>query len=1067
MLQPGGFSQNDSVEDGVRPHPSPLPQERESAVAAPATFTQRFAPSRAADRSPSPWGEGRPVLRSSCATEGGAEGERILPTESSRLGPHWFAKRPVALMLLLLGWLGAMIPCHAMLDANTNGMSDVWETAYNAQGVDPVADPDSDGLNNLGESIAGTDPFDPGAVLSLSLVEKIDRGYLLRWQSVTGKRYRVESASSLIGGEWTPRGPVIEGTGSEVLAAVPHSSTPIMGLRIQLLVDKTAVINGRPFLQHVDSDQDGFPDIDEWAAGTHPFDASSRLAIGNLTIGNAIRLSWPSVAAKLYQVESSPSALPGSWLTEGGMLEGTGHTLTTTVETHTDTHFFRVVITDSDSDSDSLTDWEEHLAGLPSEPIIYRTNHPTDPAVIIGILQSTNIITVEPGTAVANATQGSSGSFLVTRTGNLNAVTVHYSVGGDAVGGMHYEALPGSITFAPGENAVEIPVIPLGEAGLTPSRSVVLTLTGDPAYELGSDTSAQVNVLKEIALSVTAYGALGDGFTDDTFAIQAAIHAMEASSNCNTLYFPAGTYRLNSPVWAANPLISYEGWYELLRLGQSDLTGRDLLVTGESNAVLYSSVTWTRAQMLVAEASFRSLTFRGLTWRKTSVALPSEGSGGGERACGVAVLRHDLRRVEAVDFFDCTFDNCHAAISTYYNLGYDTRGKLAHFGLYRSRVLNPYGSNSTNPPAGSLSAGGGQQVRVSPWVAHAVYADNYFDGASDEPVDLLKNPGRVPKDGSHYGSPLDLIFTNNVVRRMGIEAVFQINDPFAGTTAAPFTIPPADGSTVVEAPLRPNIPTSFQPGQILNFRTWFSGSSVATNVFFRVVSFDPASSTLHLLNEGLTPNVEGLVIPSWQSIYLQEYNPTLAKISGNLIETVPGTGPMLSAIASNSKATISDNFMHGYSNGVLLYNNVRNPLNPPTPGTMVTGNVILAGRNSTPIYGVASWGPGEFICNNLIIAPESSGFGGVALRFPGYSWVERNTILPMEVVRHSYSDPSRSLGVTFNINGKWCTAADNRTFGLDVGVGPEVPNQSVPHWVIGHDSNNDGLAIDPLGVLPQ
>ena len=35
-----------------------------------------------------------------------------------------------------------------------------------------------------------------------------------------------------------------------------------------------------------------------------------------------------------------------------------------------------------------------------------------------------------------------------------------------------------------------------------------------------------------------------------------------------------------------------------------------------------------------------------------------------------------------------------------------------------------------------------------------------------------------------------------------------------------------------------------------------------------------------------------------------------------------------------------------------------------------------------------------------------------------------------------------------------------------LGVGPEVPGQSVPHWVISHDSHDDGLGVDPLGVLP-
>src|SRR5215469_3919740 len=41
----------------------------------------------------------------------------------------------------------------------------------------------------------------------------------------------------------------------------------------------------------------------------------------------------------------------------------------------------------------------------------------------------------------------------------------------------------------------------------------------------------------------TTYGAVGDGVTDDTAAIQKALNAL--SANNPTLYFPAGTYRIS------------------------------------------------------------------------------------------------------------------------------------------------------------------------------------------------------------------------------------------------------------------------------------------------------------------------------------------------------------------------------------------------------------------------------------------------------------------------------------------------------------------------------------------
>src|SRR5579863_3421636 len=57
-----------------------------------------------------------------------------------------------------------------MVDLNGNGMSDIWELLYGASGLNPSADTDDDGMSNLQEAIAGTNPFDPNSVAKITTV---------------------------------------------------------------------------------------------------------------------------------------------------------------------------------------------------------------------------------------------------------------------------------------------------------------------------------------------------------------------------------------------------------------------------------------------------------------------------------------------------------------------------------------------------------------------------------------------------------------------------------------------------------------------------------------------------------------------------------------------------------------------------------------------------------------------------------------------------------------------------------------------------------------------------------
>jgi len=88
-------------------------------------------------------------------------------------------------------------------DANTNSLPDEWELRYwtNLVTALPHEDSDGDGLPNIDELRANTNPRDSNSVLRLLPFERGTES-LLQWRSVGGTRYRVERSSDIENGEF-------------------------------------------------------------------------------------------------------------------------------------------------------------------------------------------------------------------------------------------------------------------------------------------------------------------------------------------------------------------------------------------------------------------------------------------------------------------------------------------------------------------------------------------------------------------------------------------------------------------------------------------------------------------------------------------------------------------------------------------------------------------------------------------------------------------------------------------------------------------------------------------------
>jgi len=83
------------------------------------------------------------------------------------------------------------------LDRDLDGLPDQWEEHFfgNTR-ADYADDPDGDGVSNLDEAAAGTDPTDPRSNLRLSISERNGR-VVLEWPSADGRSYGIDAGKEL------------------------------------------------------------------------------------------------------------------------------------------------------------------------------------------------------------------------------------------------------------------------------------------------------------------------------------------------------------------------------------------------------------------------------------------------------------------------------------------------------------------------------------------------------------------------------------------------------------------------------------------------------------------------------------------------------------------------------------------------------------------------------------------------------------------------------------------------------------------------------------------------------
>ena len=126
-------------------------------------------------------------------------------------------------IMLLLPLVGVCPLTLNALDANSNGLSDVWEKGYGT-GMNPALDPDGDGVPTGQEEQAGTNPMKASDRFAVAKTTVTAHELTLEWPSVAGKWYSILVTSNLSDpNSWVAVGPGYVGTGDTMTAVLPDN----------------------------------------------------------------------------------------------------------------------------------------------------------------------------------------------------------------------------------------------------------------------------------------------------------------------------------------------------------------------------------------------------------------------------------------------------------------------------------------------------------------------------------------------------------------------------------------------------------------------------------------------------------------------------------------------------------------------------------------------------------------------------------------------------------------------------------------------------------------------------